>query len=299
MMLMNLIGRIWSGALIATAATLSLAENSVAQQTLPLHEKRASASDLKLSGHLPGMPKSVVRFVSYSDLLKLQQVRLTVSDDSNFKGKAEISGVYLGQLLQTLAVADKGTLIAAICDDGYEAHYSAEYRTAHHPILVLRVNGKQPVRTSRRSDDGNYGPYLVSQALFVPRYRVFAYTEEAQNPNGVLELRFEKETKVSEATKPPGAFAAGSLPIKGYQIARENCLRCHNAGAYGGHKSGKSWEALEHIAQANPTTFAHYIRDPRSINALAQMPGFPAYDNATLSVLIAYFQAFVAENGSR
>ncbi len=298
-MLRNVVGRIWCVALIATVATLSLTESSIAQQTLPLHEKRASASDLKLSGTLPGVPKNAVRFVSYSDLLKLQQVTLTVSNDSNFKGKTEISGVYLEQLLRTLAVADKGTLISAICDDGYEGHYSSEYRTAHHPILVLRVNGEQPSKKSRRGDDGNYGPYLVSQASFVPRFKVFAYTEEAQNPNGVLELRFEKETKVTEATKPPGEFAAGSLQLGGYRIARENCLRCHNTGAYGGHKSGKSWEALEHIAQANPSTFVRYIRDPRSINALAQMPGFPEYDSATLSALTAYFQTFVSENGSK
>lgn len=100
----------WLAGLLAIAATLSLAvtgveklfsqeepagqEKSVGQEKLPLHEKRMSPDDLKLSGELPGVPANSVRFVSYLELAKLPQVTFTVTDDPNFK-KRQKSPVFI------------------------------------------------------------------------------------------------------------------------------------------------------------------------------------------------------------
>jgi hypothetical protein len=119
--------------------------------------------------------------------------------------------------------------------------------------------------------------------------------EEAQIPNGVLELRFLKQDEVFDSIHPHGKFAPGSPQVLGYQIAEETCLRCHNTDSYGGHKAGKSWSTLGRAAQINPTAFARYIKDPQSVNAFAQMPGFAGYDDATLLALTAYFQSVVSE----
>ncbi|MCU1248191.1 MAG: cytochrome c, class [Edaphobacter sp.] len=299
----NRLKLIWMAGLLALAATMSLAlpgaRKPIGQKTLLLREKRASTEDLELSGNLPGLPANAVRFVSHSDLLKLPQVTVTVTDDPNFKGKTEISGVYLAEILRALDIPEKDTLIAAICDDKYEAHYPVQYRAEHHPILVLRINGKQTAQWPRTSDDGSYGPYLVSHASFTPRYRVLAYAEEAQIPNGVLELRFLEEEEVFNAIHPRGDFAAGSPEMLGYQIARENCFRCHNADSYGGHKASMPWSTLGRVAQNNPKIFERYIKNPQAVNSLAQMPGFPEYDDATLSTLTTYFQTFSTEKGSK
>jgi len=299
------IKKVWMVGLFSIGAVAPAANHSVARETpaaqaqLPLHEKRATSEDLALSGDLTGLPAGSVRYVAYSDLLKLPQVRFQVTDDPNFQEKTEIGGVYLDTLLRALDIPDKDTLIAAICDDKYEAHYPVAYRAAHHPILVLRINGRQPAQWPRTSDGGTYGPYLISHASFTPQFKVLAYAEESQIPNGVLELRFVKEHELLAAVHPRGHFAADSPQMRGGIIARENCLRCHNSGAYGGNKAGRSWETLGRISQISPIDFARYIKDPKSVNGLAQMPGFPEYDEATLSALAAYFQTFAPGSPAR
>ena len=208
------------------------------------------------------------RYVAYSELLKLPQVTFTVTDDVNFPGKAEISGVYLSELMRMFNIPEKNTLVAAICNDEYEAHYSAEYRAAHHPILVLTINGKQPtlVNTNWRRWQlraiSNLAPFVYF------RYRTLADSEEAQIPNGILELRFVSEDQVFGAIHPHGDFAEGSPQMQGYVIARQNCLRCHNAGAYGGHKAGISWSSLAGIANTKSGYFSAYIKDPQSAKRL-------------------------------
>ena len=268
-------------------------------QTPPLHDSRTSPRDLRLDDELDGAGAHSIGYVSYSELLKLPQVTFTVTDDSNFHGKAEIKGVYLDELLRVFNIPSANTLIAAICDDGYEGHYPAEYRAEHHPILVLAINGEPLHLTRRTAEDGDYGPYLVSHSSFTPRYHVLAHAEEAQIPNGVLELRFEKEDEVYRAIKLRGVFAAGSPQMQGYVIAQQNCFRCHNAGEYGGRKAGISWGVLGKMATKEPAYFKGYIKDPGAESAYAEMPGFPEYDDATLAALTAYFQTMPSSTGHK
>ncbi|HZD51206.1 MAG TPA: hypothetical protein VE178_20875, partial [Silvibacterium sp.] len=251
-----------------------------------------SRTDLELSGDVPGSSAYAGRYVAYSDLLKLPQVTFTVTDDTNFPGKAQLGGIPLDELMQALQIPEENTLVAADCDDQYEGHYSAEYRAAHHPILVLTMNGQPLGITSRTAEGGAYGPYLISHRTFVSRYRILAHAEESQIPNGVIELRFLNEDKVLAAIRPQGDFPEGSPQMQGYVIARENCFRCHNAGAYGGRKAGITWSVLGKIARTRPAYFSSYIKDPASESAYAEMPGFPEYDDATIGALTSYFLAF-------
>jgi len=294
----------WTAGLLAFSTTLILVftdtnkpatqGNESAPQKLVLHDSRTSPTDLELSGDVPGTSDYAGRYVTYSELLGLPQVTFTVTDDPNFPGKAEIKGIYLDELLRTLGIPNENTLIAANSDDGYEGHYTVEYRAAHHPILVLEVNGKKLQIAKRSSSDGIYGPYLISHPLFTTRYRILAHAEEAQIPNGVLEVRFLKQDEVFHSIEPRGDFAAGSPQMQGYLIARQNCFRCHNAGAYGGRKAGISWSVLGKIAMIKPDFFKGYIKDPESESAYAEMPGSPEYDDATLGAITAYFQAIPA-----
>jgi hypothetical protein len=305
---------LWMAALFTTTAALTLAlkvekpppgdaptgqKNEGVPPKLSLHNDRTSSDDLKLSGDMPGSSAYAGRYIARSELLKLHQVTFTVTDDPNFPGKVEISGVYLEEILRAFDISGKSTLVAAICDDGYEAHYPVEYRAAHHPILVLNVDDKPLTLTKRTADGGSYGPYLISHPSFTSRYQTLAHPEEAQIPNGVLELRFVDERKVSEAISPRGTFTAGSPQMQGYLIAQENCFRCHNAGAYGGHKAGVSWNSLSKMANTKPGYFRAYIKDPQTEDAYAQMPAFPDYDEVTLAALTAYFQVAPVNKGSK
>jgi hypothetical protein len=254
-----------------------------------LQAARHSAQDLKLSGDLPG---GAVRFISRDELEKLPQVTVTVTNDANFIGSASISGVSLDVLLHALHVEEKNTIVAAVCDDEYEAYYPDEYREAHHPILVLRINGKPLNQVSRTADAGVYGPYLISYPNFQPRYHILSHEEEAEIPNGVVELRFLKQDVVLHSIEPRGGFEADAPETKGYRIALQNCFRCHDAGSYGGHKGGRSWSSLGKIAKNDPKFFEAYIKDPQAEDQYAQMPSYSKYDEATLQALTAYFQTF-------
>jgi hypothetical protein len=284
---------------VALAIAVTLASPAFQGDKIDLKVKSQSAQDLRLSGDIPGLPSGSVRYITYDQLRHLPQTSFHVTDDYNFHGHpTDITGIPLNDLLRTLNIPDKDTLVAAICDDGYEAHYTSDYRHAHSPILVLQLNGKSLAQNARTSDDGIYGPYLISHAAFKPRYHVLAHAEEAQIPNGLLELRFLKEGPVFDSIRPHGKFADDSAQMQGYTIAQQNCFRCHNEGAYGGSKSGRSWSALAKIAAADPAGFAAYIKDPQSQDPSAVMPANPEYDGPTLHALTAYFQTFAPAPGS-
>jgi mono/diheme cytochrome c family protein len=280
----------WLRVVLAVAAMFSSV--TFASDTLVLRETSTSPQDLKVSGDLPGLPAGSTRFIAYDELSRLPQVDFRVLDDPNFHGPAEISGVYLDELLRMLGIPEKGLMVAAVCDDHYEAHYSEDYLHAHRPILVLRLDGKPLMRYKRTRDDGVFGPYLVSHASFQPRYHILAHAEEAQIPNGVVELRFLKQDAVLDAIRPRGVFAEDSPEMEGYRIAQQNCFRCHNQGAEGGQMAGITFSMIGMLAKSSPDFFAKYVRTPQAVNPKSNMAGSPQYDDATIAALRAYFTTF-------
>jgi mono/diheme cytochrome c family protein len=262
-----------------------------ARQELALYPERLSPQDLKLSGHLFESSQPAVRFVAYEELLELPQQTFSPKDDGNFPAGAVLSGIPLEELIRAIAVPDSGLLVAAVCYDKYEAHYTAEYRAAHHPMLVLRIGGEPPPSWPK-SGGSSYGPYLISHASFTPAFHVLSHSDEPQIPYGVLELRFLRENEVLNALLPAGKYAADSSVMQGYRIAFQNCFRCHNEGPFGGRKAGVNWETLAQFAALDPAWFAEFVHDPKSRDSKASMPGNPQYDAKTLQALTGYFQAF-------
>ncbi|HEX4005923.1 MAG TPA: cytochrome c [Acidobacteriaceae bacterium] len=256
---------------------------------LPLQAQRSSPQDLEVTGDVPGIPAGASRFVRYSDLAALPQVAYTVKDDTNFGGPVQLSGVPLDELMQALGATSGKLLVAAICVDGYEGHYTAEYRAQHHPFLVLKVEGKEPANWTRDEDGQLLAPYFVSHPSFKPSFSILAHLDEAQLPVGVTKLRFYDQDATLSALKPPAS--AGLAALQGYRIAMQNCLRCHNAGSIGGSKSPFQWPQMEMIAQGNAAAFGKYIVQPNRVNPEATMPPNPKYDAATVAALTAYFQS--------
>jgi hypothetical protein len=269
----------------ATAATTP-------PQRITLSTQRSSPQDLEIAGNVPGIPQGAKQFVRYEDLSRLAQVTFTVKDDENFSGPVKLSGLPLDAVLAALGVSGGKTLIAATAGDGYEAHYTAEYRAAHHPFLVLRIDGKEPAQWPKGPNGENYGPYLISHASFTPAFHVLAQKDEAQIPCGVTGLRLLDEAEVLKELRPPGVVSAASPAMLGYRIVLQNCLRCHREGDVGGTKSPFGWPQMALIAQGNPTAFGKYVVRPNSVNPEANMPANPDYDAATIAALTAYFQSF-------
>jgi hypothetical protein len=232
------------------------------------------------------------QFISYQDLLRLPQVSFTTSGDSNFPVSARIGGVPLDELRRLLD--PKADMVVAICADGYRSNYPAAYLAAHHPVLVLTVDGKAQEGWPKTHDGGELGPYLVSNPDFVPSFKVLSHNDEAQIPFRVVGLAFRSEREVFGAIAPHGDFAPGSPVMDGYTIAKQNCFRCHNVGAEGGQMASIPWNVLGAMAKTSPEFFAKYVRNPQALNPQSRMEGSPDYDDRTIAALQAYFSTFAA-----
>jgi mono/diheme cytochrome c family protein len=264
-----------------------------------LHAERSAPGDLEIGGELAGLPAGAVRYVRYGDLLTLPQERYTISDDSNFKGRAEISGVALATLAGLFGQASHSDLIVAICYDKYRSNYPSDYLVAHHPILVLKINGQLRDKWPLSEYGGPLGPYLVSHPTFKPSFTVLSHKDEAQIPFGVTRLDFRTESVVFSTIRPEGKWAKDSPVWQGYEIARQDCFRCHGLYGEGGERASRSWLVLSAWAATDSTRFQQYIHNPQSIQACAKMPAHGDYDEATLAALTAYFTTFTPVRKTR
>jgi mono/diheme cytochrome c family protein len=256
-----------------------------------LHAERASPGDLEVAGAMGGTLAGETRYLRYEDLLRLPQETYEVSDDSNFRGKTQISGVALKTLAE--ALGKPTDMIVAICNDQYRTNYPKEYMAAHHPVLVLRINGQDRDHWPASAEGGDaMTPYMISHPEFKPAFKVLSHEDEPQIPYGVARLEFRKEATVFGAIRPPGKWKTNSPVGQGYVIARQDCFRCHNAGAEGGTMAGRSWAQLGAMAEKDPARFRAIVRNPAAVMPGAKMPAQPGYDDATLDALTAYFRRF-------
>jgi hypothetical protein len=256
-----------------------------------LRVEKSSSGDLEVGGDLAGLEPGATRYVRYEDLLQLPQETHNVSDDSNFRGATEISGVALSTLAQILG--QSADMMVAICYDHYRTNYPADYLSAHHPLLVLRINGKERDHWPTSAEGGSMAPYLISHPVFKPSFKVLSHEDEPQIPYGVTRIEFRREAEVFGSIRPRGNWPADSPVEQGYVIARQDCFRCHNMGLEGGTMGRHSWSQLAAIARFDERRFQYTIRDPQSVRPGAKMPAHKDYDDATLRALTEYFRTFM------
>ncbi len=274
-------------------------ETSVISET-KLRVTRGSALDLEVGGELAGLPAGAVRYLTREDLKAMPQVRYRVTDDANFDGAVQISGIELEVLAQKLGAGGEKAVIVAVCGDLYRAHYTRDYVEAHRPVLVLEINGKGPEGWPKRKEGSGagMGPYLISHPQFTPSFKILGNEEEAQIPWGVVRLEFRSEETVFAAITPRKANASDPKVQAGYRIARQNCLRCHGPASYGRLKGQLDWAGIAFFVDASPKDFAAYVRNPKTVVKTAEMPGNPGYDDATVEALMAYFRTFLVKGKS-
>jgi hypothetical protein len=268
------------GALLVAGAWLLAAQT----RSPLLHATRQAPTDLQMGES---------QFVSYQDLLRMPQVNFTTSDDSNFVPPAHVSGVPLEELKRSFG--SDADMVVAICADGYRTNYPAAYLSAHHPVLVLTVNGEaQQGWPKIHEGSGELGPYVIANPSFTPSFKVLSHTDEAQIPFQVVRLDFRNEREVLGAIAPHGSYAPDSPVTRGYKIAQQNCYRCHNMGAEGGHMASIPFPVIGSFAEGNADFFAKYVRNPQAVNPASRMAASPGYDDQTIAALRAYFSTFAA-----
>lgn len=289
---------LWLAAFLLFAPSQSIPPASPASSRTLLLAARSSPGDLEIGGELAGLPRGTVRYLRYEDLLALPQETYTISDDSNFKGKTEISGVALATLAKLFGQTAHSDLIVAICYDKYRSNYPSDYLARHHPLLVLKINGQLRDQWPASEYGGPLGPYVISHPAFKPSFSVLSHKDEAQIPFGVTRLEFRTESVVFGTIRPEGKWDKDSPVWQGYRIAREDCFRCHGLYGEGGERASRSWLVLSAWAATDAVRFRQYVHNPQSIQASAKMPAHGDYDEATLAALSAYFATFtpVKEN---
>jgi cytochrome c2 len=253
---------------------------------------------------LSRLPNGTTGYIHYADLASLPQITVAIvhgseEGDENFSeiSKAKevrVTGVSLETLAQALGALPGSDLIAASCTDGYRAHYPAGYIAVHHPILGLRIDHLTPAAWASREHQQDLGPYFITHSNFKPAFKVLAHADQPQVPTNIVRLDFGTTASTFGSIMPRGNFPPGSLEEQGFAIAKQNCLRCHNQGPYGGIKSGRTWMMLSTWAREQPAFFSAYVHNPKAFEPNAKMPGNPTYDAATLAALTAYFRTFTA-----
>jgi hypothetical protein len=287
--------------LAAIAAALSSGQTPRAQSTAAataalsakLRAHRSAPDDLELTGDLPGVPPGETRFLPRENLLAISQPMTIAPDDGNFHVPTSVRGVRLEDLARAL-VAPAGDMVIAICKDKYRGHYPRQYLAAHHPVLVMELNGKSLSNLPKDKEGNDPGPYLIAHATFPRTSKNPIENDEPQIPWGVVRLDFRDEGALQALR--PRSFGGLSMAISA-SIAQQNCLRCHNVGDLGGLKSGVNWTVLGALAANSPDFFTEYVRDPKSKNPNTQMAASPEYDDYTMRDLIVYFRKFAPAGG--
>jgi mono/diheme cytochrome c family protein len=254
-------------------------------QHIALKAARGTPDDLEVTGLSPSPG-----YISRAALLKLPQSSAVIEHDPDFEGLVlRVTGVPLETLEHALGVPPTDDLIDMLCTDRYRSHYPADYVQQHHPILVLRIEGKTPVQWAAATRNEDPGPYFVAHAHYAPAFKVLSHEDQRQVPTNVVRMNVTTQQATYGPIAPPGP--ATRQVEQGFTIAKQNCLRCHAEGSVGGTKSNFNWRILAAIAKHNPSGFERYARNPREIDPHATMPASPQYDDATLAALTAYFQA--------
>jgi mono/diheme cytochrome c family protein len=284
----------WLIAALLAISTAAITADAQPASTMHvrLHPTRTHADDLEIGGNLAGVPAGQTRFVTYTDLQQLPQIQFQLANGTTFQGPVTISGIPLAVFEHAVGAKLGSSMINAICVDEYNAHYPDSYIRAHHPVLVLSINGLDHAHWPETAAHESMGPYLVAQSGYKPRYKVLSHEEEQQVPWGVVRLDIRREADIYGPIEPIGPDAKSTSVHQGYVIARENCFRCHNRDGEGGTKANVAWSSVAQLANANANFFATYIRTPNKINPASKMDPSPTYDDATINALRAYFQPF-------
>ncbi len=284
------------------ALAMPAASQSHPAKKLTIASARHADDDLEVTGMIAGLPAGAVGYVSYAELATLPQITTTIQNDSNFADQlskgVRITGIPLEQLAKALGASPESDLIDALCTDHYRSHYPADYVTAHHPIFALKINGERPAQWAAKTHEYDPGPYFITHANYVPRYKVLSHAEQPQIPDNIMRLNFSTTAATYGPITPRGDVPQNSPVAQGFLIAKQNCLRCHFLNGVGGTKSGIDWRSLSTWAGEQPKFFERYVHDPQAVEPHAHMEGSPSYDAATLNALTAYFRTFTESVGS-
>ena len=256
--------------------------------TLTSSQTRTSSQDLEVFDIRADGSVSAPRYYRYEQLLTLRLVTVKTAKDPNTQQPATYTGVYFNDLIPGLQSSAEQTVLGANCYDGYKQYYDPDYDEKHHPIFLLKYDGKAPAEWPKSEHDSPMGPYCVVHESFQPLETVYGYTEAPRIPFGIVSV------ELTSYALSLGKFDApdphNSEVMKGQKIAVGSCVSCHNNGSAGGKMAQRPWQVLAANAVYNSDYFRQYVVDPQKFKPNVAMPAHPTFDSATLDALQTYFK---------
>jgi hypothetical protein len=271
----------------ALCLLLALLAPAAARAALPLAAARSGALDLEVAG-LPGG----VRYARWADLRALPAAHVAI-DDEFLARPQEATVVFLSDLWRALgAGADRDCLLAR-CSDGYLAVFTADFIARYRPFLVLEVAGRGPAQWPGPGMKDDPGPYVITVSdRLVPAAARFLDIKH-KKPWNLTRIEFVRYAE-RFAGSYAGPWAALSARAQAGRTIWINCCACCHEGpdgTEGGTKSGRPFAFVQAIAQAKPSLFRRYVRDPQAVIASAQMEAHPGYTPAQLDAVAAFVTA--------
>jgi len=256
--------------------------------TLTSSQTRTSSQDLEVFDIRADGSVAAPRYYRYEQLLTLRLVTVKTAKDPNTQQPATYTGVYFNDLISGLQSSAEQTVLGANCYDGYQQYYDPDYDEKHHPIFLLKYDGKAPAEWPKSEHDSPMGPYCVVHESFQPLETVYGYTEAPRIPFGIVSV------ELTSYALSLGKFDApdphNSEVMKGQKIAVGSCVSCHNNGSAGGKMAQRPWQVLAANAVYNSDYFRQYVVDPQKFKPNVAMPAHPTFDSATLDALQTYFK---------
>jgi hypothetical protein len=156
--------------------------------TLSASPTRSSSQDLEVFNIDADGSASVPRYYRFEQLLTLPQITVKTATDPNTQQPATYTGVYLNDLIQALQNSPEETVLGANCYDGYQQYYDPDYNKNHHPIFLLKYDGKAPADWPKSEHNSPMGPYCIVHENFQSSETIYGYTEAPRIPFGIVSV---------------------------------------------------------------------------------------------------------------
>jgi cytochrome c2 len=217
--------------------------------------------------------------------LKLHEIKL---EDPVYKREKHFDGFLLGEVLGLAGInldESKADEIVFTAKDGYSPNTSFAKLREHRAYLVFQEHG-----TREKFGKIEQGKSLVSPA---PYYVVWAegkkLAEEVPWPYQLVRIEI-----VDFAAKFPRLYPqnaqAESPAAKGFQIFKNQCLRCHSINLQGGDL-GPELNVPKNITEYwDRKVLRQFIRNPLEFRLKSKMPPFAFLKEGEIDHLLEYLE---------
>jgi len=220
---------------------------------------------------------------------------ITVENDPLF-GKTQQYEGYPLQAILNFFESKANSEIAFIASDGYSVTIDPRTAPVERGLLAIRVFS---------SPDGKSFPDLkVGQEMQNPGPFILVWSGDYKElsklpvPWGVVEIKLvDKSNYLSQAEPNPKTLkqlasqAAVTQVKRGFNLFKDNCIKCHAVNMEGGRVGPELNVPLNITEYWRPLGLAKMIKNPADVRWGSKMPPFPTLSEPDIADLISYLSA--------